>query len=419
MANLERRVLRGIRTQQRSMSGGTTARRAPGGWAKAGLLGVGLSLTGLTVPAGLQGSTPATASTQTLPEPSSRPLSWFKRSNQPKPCYDRSTLSHLPVTDLHLHAQPFGGRSIPYPTLMGFLKALEVRFALLYGIGQTLPYNSACTYYLDCKGTEAKPGLKNDFENAANSIEHPQTELNIALSMTFPDLTKPEAIPGQIALLDAEYPGLFRWMGEVNLHKEALRGNGHRPATKAEIDRWAPFMAILRERKIPLAIHADLGHDGRPERHRHLMDHVLRRYPNNTIIWMHMGLSRELTTMDSNHHIAVMSRYLNANPNLYLDLSWTVLSEAYFADPQQRRNYVAFINRYPDRLIAGTDFVAAANKDFNTYKREAEVTGSIFAEINDQAFRQIVLGQTYFALMPGMAERFEAPPVCPATQRAL
>ena len=96
-----------------------------------------------------------------------------------------------------------------------------------------------------------------------------------------------------------------------------------------------------------------------------------------------------------------------------------MLSEAYFADPQQRRNYVAFINRNPDRLIAGTDFVAAAHKDFNTYKREAEVTGSIFAEINDQAFRQIVLGQTYFALMPGMAERFEAPPVCPATQRAL
>lgn len=372
------------------------------------------SSSALVATAGLLATFPARSAETPLPTPQTRPLHWFQRNGETKPCYDRSRLSHLPVTDLHLHAQPFGGKSIPHPTLMGFLKALEVRFALLYGIGQTLPYNSPCTYYLNCIGTEAKPSLKNDFENAANLIDYPQSDLHVALSMTFPDLTKPEAIPAKIALLDEEYPGLFRWMGEVNLHKEALRGNGHRPATKAEIDRWQSFMPILRKRKIPLALHADLGHNDAPEEHRHLIDHALKRYPDNTIVWMHMGLSRELTTMDVDRHIAVMEEYLQRYPNLYLDLSWTVLSEAYFSDPSKRRRYVAFINRHPKRLIAGTDFLAAANKDFATYRKEAEVTGGIFAEINDEAFRQIVLGQTYFALMPGMAEQFEAPPVCPA-----
>ena len=34
--------------------------------------------------------------------------------------------------------------------------------------------------------------------------------------MTFPDLADPESVLDGMALLDAEYPGLFRWMGEVS-----------------------------------------------------------------------------------------------------------------------------------------------------------------------------------------------------------
>ena len=40
-----------------------------------------------------------------------------------------------------------------------------------------------------------------------------------------------------IHLLDDEYPDMFQWMGELNLHKEALRGNGHSPASIDDIDR--------------------------------------------------------------------------------------------------------------------------------------------------------------------------------------
>ena len=149
------------------------------------------SSSALVATAGLLAAIPARSAEAPLPTPQTRPLHWFQRNGETKPCYDRNRLSHLPVTDLHLHAQPFGGKSIPHPTLMAFLKALEVRFALQYGIGQTLPYNSPCTYYLNCIGTEAKPSLKNDFKNAAKLIEYPQSDLHVALSMTFPDLTEP------------------------------------------------------------------------------------------------------------------------------------------------------------------------------------------------------------------------------------
>lgn len=70
-------------------------------------------------------------------------------------------------------------------------------------------------------------------------------------------------------------------MGEVNLHKEALRG-------------------------IPISIHADLGDEANPTRNLAQMTEVLRLYPQNKIVWMHMGLSRELTTMNPQEHIQLI-----------------------------------------------------------------------------------------------------------------
>jgi hypothetical protein len=341
-----------------------------------------------------------------------RPLSLFRKTDTEKPCYDRNTQPHTAVTDLHLHPQPFGGTSIPYKELMSYLDKTEVRFPLLYGIGQTLPYDGECTYYLDCVGTNALPGLKNDFENAANYVEFPQDNIHVALSMTFPDLANPETIVAGIELLDAEYPGLFQWMGEVNLHKEALRGNGHTPASIEDIGQWKDFMSILQERGIPIALHSDLGDDDNPTKNLHLMREVLRLYPDNKIVWMHMGLSRELVKMEPADHIKLMSEFLDENPNLSLDISWTVIAEAYFDTPEKRAMYVEFFNRYPTRILAGTDFVAASNKDFSVYNNEANVTGGILADLDDTAFRAIALGQNYFDLAPGLGDEFEAPSVC-------
>ena len=37
--------------------------------------------------------------------------------------------------------------------------------------------------------------------------------------MSFPDLTRPETVLPGIRLIDREFAGVFRWMGEVNLVK--------------------------------------------------------------------------------------------------------------------------------------------------------------------------------------------------------
>ena len=213
-------------------------------------------------------------------------------------CYDRARSSQLALVDSHVHFRPFGGPTLSFEDMVGYLERAGIRYANVYGIGQVLPTDSGCSYYLDCPGVPVTPSLRNDFLNALGMETTKSDSVGLILSMTFPDLANPQSVLEGMAVLDREFPGAFRWMGEVNLVKQALFENGHVPVPIEAIADWAPFMKILRERGMPLAIHADLGSDEEPTKYLALMQEVLRLYPENKIVWMHLGLSKELTRID-------------------------------------------------------------------------------------------------------------------------
>ncbi|OUS13500.1 hypothetical protein A9Q89_02695 [Gammaproteobacteria bacterium 53_120_T64] len=320
-------------------------------------------------------------------------------------CYDRSIMPHTSVVDAHNHFQPFGGNAIPLVEMAEYLRKLGVLFVNVYGIGQTLPIDSGCEYYLDCKDTAVIPSIRNDFRNASNYLQYEPKGVHLTLSMSFPDLAVPEEIMPQINLLDREYPGQFTWMGEVNLVKQALFNNDVVATPIEIIDQWSDFMQRLREDEktprgnIPIAIHSDFGNNDEPEKYLPLMERVLELYPDNKIVWVHMGLSKELTNMDPKRHIEILTRLLDTYPHLMLDLSWRVLWDSYFYDEEIRRQYVAFINQYSTRFLPGTDFVALDKKDFDDYKDDVNVTGLINKYLDDKAFRNIALGKNYFDLL--------------------
>ena len=336
-----------------------------------------------------------------------RDLASFNQGNTR--CYDRQTEPYTSVVDSHLHFRPFGGPAIPLTELTEYFSKTGVLFANMYGIGQSLPIDSSCTYYLDCPGTPALPSIKNDFANAANYLELKPKDVDLTLSMTFPDLANPRDIAKMILFYDKEYPKIFKWMGEVNLIKQALLKNHHQSATKENIEQWAEFMALLKERNVPINIHADLGNDAAPKKFLPLIAYVLELYPDNKIVWAHMGLSKELTTMKATEHIQIMQSFLDKYQNLMLDISWRVLYDNYFSKPEARDLYVTFLNKYSDRILPGTDFVAARKKQFEAYQEELDVTSRINQYLDDTAFRNIALGGNYFRIL-GLP--YQAPQIC-------
>lgn len=339
---------------------------------------------------------------------STRTLASFSKPENEQVCYDREKEPYTPVVDVHFHPKPFGGPAIPAPELIEYFDKLGVRFVNYFGIGQVLELDSGCTYYLDCKGVYAMPSIKNDFINGMDMTAYDHDNLHPTLSMTFMDLANPDDIVKTIAIYDKEFPGMFKWAGELNVVKQALMGNKHEPATVEDIDAWGPFMEILRKRNIPITLHSDLGNDANPTQYLYLMKHVLETYPDNKIVWAHMGLSKELTKMDPHQHVAIMKELLDKYPKLSLDISWDVLYNAYH---KWGPIFVAFFNEYSTRILPGSDFVAADTKDFKEYAHELEITSRALKPLNDEAFRNIALGENYFNLL-GL--KYTAPPVCKA-----
>ena len=336
-------------------------------------------------------------------------------------CYNRLHMPYTAVVDTHLHFRPFGVTEAPsFEQVVQYLRDAGVLFANIYGIGQVLPFTSECTDISKngCSRVPVRPSFRNDILNTEGLIKWRDSryiigyrDIHFIPSMTFPDLSDPDSVVRGIHFLDSQYsPELFRWMGEVNLVKQFFFNRGMRVVPKSKIPDWELFMTILRERHMPLAIHSDLGNDSNPTEYISWMEEVLRLYPDNKIVWVHAGISLELTTMDVDQHIEVLSSFLDRYPHLMLDFSWSILNKNYFSSNEDNRNkYVDFINQYSTRILPGTDFVATNNKDFSSYLKALERTSFIYQYVSDEAFRNIALGENYFRLL---SLEFQAPPIC-------
>ncbi|CAE7355147.1 DSK1 [Symbiodinium sp. CCMP2592] len=350
-------------------------------------------------------------------------------------CYERGPEPEhsWAVVDSHLHARPFGGPPVPFADLLGRLRRAGILFTTLYGIGQRLPIDSACTYYLDCPGVNITPSLKNDFFNAQSVLDNAKILSDspvgpvITLSMSFFDLHNVDEILYKMNLLQGEFPSMFKWVGEINLVKQALWPNEQGlPVPLESIKTWGPFMAELRKQDIPLSLHADLGDDTEGQKFLPLMDEVLRLYPKNKIIWMHLaGLSRQLDPKLSasllqrptsiEDHVELIESRLKKFPKLMIDLSWDVLYDEIYNSAAEEKPYIKLINNFPTRFLSGSDHVAAAVKTEEVYRQELNKTSEIYRHLSDDAFRRIALGQNLFDVA-GL--EYTAPKICESKAKA-
>jgi hypothetical protein len=331
-------------------------------------------------------------------------------------CFNRTIRNNKQnmIVDSHLHMRPFGGPPIEFKKMINILNKNGILFANLEGIGQKLPAMNSCTYYKDCPGVKVKSSITNDIINAQLALDNNlhKTGVNgvkVNLSMTFPDLSKPEEVVNGIHFLDKEYPGLFKWMGEVNVVKQALFENGYKPVPLHYVSKWAPFMDILRKRNIPLSLHLDLGNNQDNFKYLPLIEQILKLYPKNKIIFSHLCLCKELTNINPEEHTNILDKLLSKYKNVYFDISWHILHHQKFKHANQRQFYIDLMNKYPTRFLTGTDFVSSITKNEKIYKRDLKLTSNILKYLNDYAYRRIALGQNYLDIIHST---YKAPKIC-------
>ena len=149
----------------------------------------------------------------------------------------------------------------------------------MLGIGQKIqkknPADPDCCYYLHCANFDypVVPDKSNDEENAKDFIERYlnkplSKKIHLIPSVTFPNLQQPENNSRNLQELEAKYPDVFKWSGEINIFKHALAANGFfKYGTRVTEERiksdeqLASFFRQMEEKKWPTTLHCDLGCD--------------------------------------------------------------------------------------------------------------------------------------------------------------
>ena len=173
------------------------------------------------------------------------------------------------------------------------------------------------------------------------------------------------------------FPGVFSGIGEFTIHKEFVSGKivGETASlTNPALDRILDFAG---EVGLVVLLHNDIDvpfakTDTEPV-YLAQMKALLERHPGTTIIWAHVGLGRIVRPVQASAGSAERTprqmqivEDLLSDPSLrhlYFDISWDEVAKYAVASPESINRVSTMLNRYPDRVLFGTDVVAPAGPD--------------------------------------------------------
>lgn len=157
------------------------------------------------------------------------------------------------------------------------------------------------------------------------------------------------------------HPGLWQGIGEVFTRHDDLTALTSGDTPRANNEALARIYHLAAERDLPVLLHSNIT--SKRERNPLYLAEIeepLRNHPHTRFIWAHAGSSMEIhrhqTQMD--FLLPTLTRLLEDYPNLYVDLSWSVL-QPYLLDAKgkPRDAWLELVKRFPERFMLGSDVV--------------------------------------------------------------
>ena len=202
------------------------------------------------------------------------------------------------------------------------------------------------------------------------------------------------------------FPGVFSGIGEFSIHKEFVSSKvaGETASlTNPALDRILDFAG---EVGLAVIIHSDIdmpfAKAGAEPVYLVQMKDLLRRHPNTTIIWAHVGLGRvvhptqgqatEDAAEPSPAYRAIVEQMVD-DPTLrhvYFDISWDEVAKWALVSADVEQHVAAVLNAHPERFLFGTDNVAPP--DQATQLRVYHLWDPVWAQLTPDASLKIRKG---------------------------
>lgn len=162
------------------------------------------------------------------------------------------------------------------------------------------------------------------------------------------------------------FPGVFTGIGEFSIHKEFVSSKVSGDVASLQDPALDRILEFCAEAGLLVILHNDIDNPfPKPGAHNYLdgMKDLVRRHPNTTIIWAHVGLGRVVHPIHD--QVAMIDAMLQdpAMKNLYFDISWDEVAKYITANDTALARSVRLIEKYPDRFLFGTDNVAPATQE--------------------------------------------------------
>jgi predicted TIM-barrel fold metal-dependent hydrolase len=175
------------------------------------------------------------------------------------------------------------------------------------------------------------------------------------------------------------FPGVFSGIGEFSIHKEFVSAKVAGETSSLTNPALDSILDFAGQVGLVVLIHNDMdmpfAKTGAEPVYLTQMKAVLRRHPNTTIIWAHVGLGRivhpVLPSASGDREernpdfMQIVEGILNdsAYKHVYFDISWDEVAKYAVGTQQALQNTITVLNRYPDRFLFGTDVVAPTSPE--------------------------------------------------------
>jgi predicted TIM-barrel fold metal-dependent hydrolase len=162
------------------------------------------------------------------------------------------------------------------------------------------------------------------------------------------------------------YPGLWQGIGEVFTRHDDLTALTSGDTPRANNEAMTKIYHLAAENDLPVMLHSNIT-SKREKNPLYLkeIEEPLRNHPHTRFIWAHAGTSAEIHRHQTQlpFLLPTLARMLETYPNLFIDLSWSMLTP-YLLDEQgkPRPEWLALVEKYPERFMLGSDVVGRFNK---------------------------------------------------------
>ena len=168
------------------------------------------------------------------------------------------------------------------------------------------------------------------------------------------------------------FPGVFSGIGEFSIHKEFVSAKVAGEVASLTNPAVDSILALAGEAGLVVVFHNDMdmpfARAGAEPVYLTQMKALLKRHPDATIIWAHMGLGRIVHPVQTSAEAAernptqfAVVEAMLTDPSLShvsFDISWDEVAKYAIATPESISRVAATLNKYPDRFLFGTDTVA-------------------------------------------------------------